>query len=43
LGALLLLCGERIEIDDLRIVLMGLVIGPSAAMNMHQGLYTSGI
>jgi hypothetical protein len=43
LGALLLLCGERIEIDDLRIVLMGIAIGPSAAMNMHQGLHTPGI
>ena len=42
LGALLR-CGERIEIDDLRIVLMGNAIGPSAAMNMHQGLHTPGI
>ena len=42
-SALLLLCGERIEIDDLRIVLMWIAIGPSAAMNMHQGLHTPGI
>ena len=43
LGALLLLCGERIEIDDPGIILTGIAIEPSAAMNVHQGLHTSGI
>jgi hypothetical protein len=43
LGALLLLRGERIEIDELRIVVMGIAIEPSAAMNVHQGLHTPGI
>jgi hypothetical protein len=40
LGALLLLCGERIEIDELKIVAWGIAIEPSAAMNVHQGLHT---
>ena len=40
LGALLLRCGERIEINELRIVLMEIAIGPSSAMNVHQGLHT---
>jgi len=43
LGALLLLCGERIEIDELRIVRIGIAVEPSAAMNVHQGLHTPGI
>jgi hypothetical protein len=42
LGALLL-CGERIEIDELRIVLTGIASKPFAAMNVHQGLHTPGI
>jgi hypothetical protein len=43
LGALLLLCGDRIEINELRIVLMGIAIDPSAAVNVYQGLHTPGI
>ena len=42
LGALLP-CGERIEIDELRIVVIGFATEPSAAMNVHQGLHTPGI
>jgi hypothetical protein len=36
-------CGDRIEIDELRIVRMGISIQLSAAMNLHQGLHTLGI
>jgi len=35
--------GERIEIDELRIVVMGIAMEPSAAMDVHQGLHTPGI
>src|ERR1700676_587262 len=41
--ALLLLCGKRIEIDELRIVGTGLAVEPVAAMNVNQGLHTPGI
>jgi hypothetical protein len=43
LGSLPLLCDERIEIDELRIVLIGIAMEPSAAMNVHQGLHTPSI
>ena len=43
LGALLLPRGERIEIDQLRIVLFGIAMESSAAMNVHQGLHPPGI
>jgi hypothetical protein len=43
LGALFLLCGERIEINELRIVLIGIAMDPSAAVNVYQGLHASGI
>src|SRR5258708_31263324 len=42
-GTLLLPCGERIEIDELRVVRIGVAIELSAAMNGHQGLHTPGI
>src|SRR5947199_7934713 len=42
-GALLFPCGERIEIDELRIVWMGIAVELSAAMDVHQGLHTPGI
>src|SRR6266404_8208165 len=42
-GTLLLPCGERIEIDELRVVRIGIAIELSAAMNVHQGLHTPGI
>jgi hypothetical protein len=38
-----LLSSKRIEIDELRIVLMGIALESSAAMNVHQGLHTPGI
>ena len=37
MGALRLLFGERIEIDELRIVLVGIAIDPCAAMHVDQG------
>src|SRR5258707_13617686 len=42
-GTLLPACGERIEIDELRIGRIGIAIELSAAMNVHQGLHTPGI
>src|SRR5260370_17906031 len=42
-GTLLPARGERIEIDELRIVRIGIAIELSAAMNVHQGLHTPGI
>jgi len=41
--ALLLLCGKRIEIDELRIVGTRLAVEPFAAMNVNQGQHTPGI
>jgi hypothetical protein len=35
--------GERIEIDKLRIVWMGIAVKLSAAMNVHQGLHAPSI
>jgi hypothetical protein len=43
LGAFLSLCAERIEIDQLRIVVIGVAMEPSAAVYEHQGLHTPGI
>jgi hypothetical protein len=43
LCALLLLCDQSIEIDDLRIVVLGIALEPFAAAKMHQGLPTAGI
>src|SRR6266481_3926327 len=42
-GALLFAGGERIEVDEVRIVWMRIAIEVSAAMNVHQGLHTPGI
>jgi hypothetical protein len=42
-GTLLVACGERIEIDELRIVWIGIAIELSAAVHVHQGLHTPGI
>jgi hypothetical protein len=39
----LLLRGQHIEIDELRIVGTGLAVGPVAAMNVNEGLHTPGI
>jgi len=39
----LVLCGKRIEIDELWIVRAGLAVGPFAAMKVNQGLHTPGI
>ena len=43
MGALLLVCGERVEIEELRVVLREIAIETSAAMNVDQGLHTPGI
>src|SRR5258708_30260591 len=42
-GALLPARGQRVEIDELRIVPIGVALELSAAMNVHQGLHTPGI
>jgi hypothetical protein len=43
LGALFPSCSERIEVNELRIVLLGIASEASAAMNVYQGLHTPGI
>ena len=43
LGALVLFRGECIEINELRIVRIGIAIELPAAMNVYQGLHTPGI
>ena len=42
LGAFFPSC-ERIEIDKLRIFVIGVAMEPSAAVHVHQGLHTPGI
>src|SRR5438552_17636089 len=37
------LCEQGIEIDQLRIVLLGFAVEPCAAMKMHQRLHTAGV
>jgi hypothetical protein len=43
LDILLLSCGERVEIDALRIVVREVTMNPSTAMNVHQGLHAPGV